>query len=78
MNKQKLKDLASQAGFDVKRLMTPQPGGFHREDMLALESFAELIILECADISHKHWEKFKGCSAHFSIREHFGVERREE
>jgi hypothetical protein len=38
------------------------------------EKFAELIILECAEVSFKHWEQHKGCSAHFSIREHFGVE----
>ena len=35
---------------------------------------AEKIILECAEVSFKHWEQHKGCSAHFPIREHFGVE----
>lgn len=40
-----------------------------------LENFAETLILKCADISANHWLKHKGCSAHFSIREHFGVER---
>lgn len=39
-----------------------------------IAKFAELIVLECAEVSFKHWEKHKGCSAHFSIREHFGVE----
>ena len=48
MNTEKLDALASQAGFDVKRLRAPHPGGFPREDMLALESFAELIVAECA------------------------------
>ena len=43
----------------------------------AIEEFARLIVLECADISEKHWIKHKGCSAHFSIREHFGVELNE-
>ena len=50
MNTEKLDDLASQAGFDVARLRAPHPGGFPREDMLALESFAKLIVRECANI----------------------------
>ena len=39
-----------------------------------LEEFAKSMVLECADVSAKHWLQYKGCSAHFSIREHFGVE----
>ena len=53
MNTEKLDALASQAGFDVKRLRAPHPGGFPREDMLALESFAELIVKECIDINQQ-------------------------
>jgi hypothetical protein len=53
MNTEKLDALASQAGFDVKRLRAPHPGGFPREDMLALESFAELIVRECIDINQQ-------------------------
>jgi hypothetical protein len=49
MNTEKLNALAAQAGFDVERLRAPYPGGFPREDMLALESFAELIVRECVD-----------------------------
>ena len=44
---ERIKELAKQAGFDVKRLLEPYPGGFPREDFLALESFAELIVREC-------------------------------
>jgi len=47
MNTEKLDALASQAGFNVERLRAPYPGGFPRDDMLALESFAELIVREC-------------------------------
>jgi len=49
---------------------------YHRysEHNIDLEKFAKLIVLECAEVSFKHWEQHKGCSAHFSIREHFGVE----
>ena len=71
MNTQKLDALASQAGFDVDRLRAPHPGGFPREDMLALESFAELIVRECAglcDINDKEQGDI--------LREHFGVEDR--
>ena len=39
-----------------------------------MKKFAELIVRECAEVAFKHWEQHKGCSAHFSIREHFGVE----
>ena len=70
-------ELAKQAGFDVKRLRAPHPGGFPREDMLALESFAKLIVLRCANICFSEAE---GHSMAFGehcgvvIKEHFGVE----
>lgn len=54
MNQEKLDALASQAGFDVERLRAPYLGGFPREDMLALESFAELIIRECIYIAYEY------------------------
>jgi hypothetical protein len=69
---QRIKELAEQAGFDVKRLLAPYPGGFPREDFLALESFAELIVQECVNVLHE-----KGMwSVHDSnvLKEHFGVE----
>lgn len=44
---------AKNAGFDVERLMAPYPGGFPREDMLALESFAESIIRQCVALCAK-------------------------
>ena len=50
MNKERILELAAKSGFDVERLMTPYPGGFPREDMLALECFAELIVLECVEV----------------------------
>ena len=73
MNTEKLDSLASQAGFDVERLRAPHPGGFPREDMLALESFAELIVREmlvtCED--HPAWT---GRMIGEKIKQHFGVE----
>ena len=78
MNTQKLDSLASQAGFDVKRLRAPHPGGFPREDMLALESFAELIVRECGEVAYKaYWdnpETVRGIHIQEKIKEHFGVE----
>jgi hypothetical protein len=65
MNEQLLKDLAEQAGFDVERLYAPYPGGFPREDMLALESFAELIVRECASLAY---------DGPGGVLEHFGLE----
>jgi hypothetical protein len=72
MNTQKLDVLASQAGFDVDRLRSPHPGGFPREDMLALESFAELIVRECANVVDTAISD--GGVDGRSLKEHFGVE----
>ena len=73
---ERFKQLASQAGFDVKRLMEPYPGGFPRDDLLALESFAELIVRECAGIACEHMELNEGTDYNIGnkIKEHFGVE----
>jgi len=62
---ERIKELLEQAGFDVRRLLEPYPGGFPREDMLALESFAELIVRECIDIVPWQYEE--------KIKKHFGV-----
>jgi hypothetical protein len=82
MNTEKLDDLASQAGFDVARLRAPHPGGFPREDMLALESFAELIVIQCAKVARDSVIDHSGHSETNidpgflgdKIKEHFGVE----
>ena len=42
----RIRELMAQAGFDVKALEM-YPGGFPREDLLVLESFAELIVRKC-------------------------------
>ena len=73
MNTQKLDALASQAGFDVKHLRAPHPGGFPREDMLALESFAELIVKEMLQTCEAH-PGWSGRMIGEQIKEHFGVE----
>jgi hypothetical protein len=70
MKTEKLNALAAQAGFDVERLRAPYPGGFPREDMLALESFAELIVKECATIA----DQPSGWKPGHNVRKHFGVE----
>jgi len=81
MNTEKLNILAAQAGFDVERLRAPYPSGFPREDMLALESFAELIVRECIGVvkggSFLHDQAptaifARECSG--AIKQHFGVE----
>lgn len=69
---ERIKELAGQAGFDVKRLLAPHPGGFPRDDFLALESFAELIVKECADISDASFHD--GSAGYTAILKHFGVE----
>ena len=76
MNTEKLNILAAQAGFDVERLRAPYPGGFPREDMLALESFAELIVKECADVANQHMELNEGTDYNVGgkIKQHFGAE----
>ena len=76
MNTEKLNALAAQAGFDVERLRAPYPGGFPREDMLALESFAELIVKECADVANQHMEHNEGTDYNVGgkIKQYFGVE----
>jgi len=73
MNTQKLDALASQAGFDVGRLRAPHPGGFPREDMLALESFAELIVREMLQTCEDH-PAWTGRMISEQIKQHFGVE----
>jgi hypothetical protein len=78
MHQHIVKDLAEQAGFDVKLLSAPYPGGWPREDMLALESFAELIVRECVRVSAPEdsytdeWFKAKA-DAVAKIKQHFGI-----
>jgi hypothetical protein len=38
-----------------------------------LQKFARTLILEAAGVANKHWIQHKGCCAHFSIRQHFGI-----
>ena len=49
MNKKILDELARQAGFNVDLLRAPYPGGFPREDILALESLVELVLQKILD-----------------------------
>ena len=74
----RIQELAEQAGFNIEKLMEPYPGGFPREDILALESFAELIVRECMVLC-----KTSAGNADYNtgrlhclenIKEHFGVE----
>jgi hypothetical protein len=69
MNKRIL-ELAKQAGFDVKRIMAMHPGGFPRDDFLALESFAELIVKECC----QKLENDGMVEVAMEMKQHFGVE----
>ena len=80
MNTEKLDVLVSQAGFDVERLRAPHPGGFPREDMLALESLVELVVKECvwalwteecrtSDLASEEYTRGSN-----KINNHFGVE----
>lgn len=69
---ERILELAEQAGFDVETLVRPYPGGFPREDMLALESFAQLIVEECANFVDSAISD-GGVDGRI-LKEHFGVE----
>ena len=81
---ERIRALAEQAGFDVKRLLAPHPGGFPRDDFLALEKFAELIVAECSRVivNGGYWSggplgPKRQCTPPeiaTMIKEHFGVE----
>ena len=73
---ERIKELLAEAGFDVKRLLEPHPGGFPRDDILALESFAELIVRKCAksaDDWYQNHDKIH-CDPMSYVLAHFGVE----
>ena len=78
----RIRELAAQAGFDVERLMAPYPGGFPLEGMLALEGFAELIALKCAELASdvgtntvpEDFALDKCYEIESKIKKHFGIE----
>lgn len=80
MKREVFNHLASQAGFDVEALTAPHPGGFPREDVLVLESFAELIIRECAKFLDENSE-LDQCNNNVwfpdpdELLKHFGIEK---
>jgi hypothetical protein len=76
MNTEKLNALAAQAGFDVERLRAPYPGGFPREDMLALESFAELIVKECLQMADEFEIDVNRSGLVSRMEYHFGVDNK--
>lgn len=77
---ERIQKLAEQAGFDVKSLLAPHPGGFPKEDFLALESFAQLIVTECINTVNKRYmgdnnrEDFEVRRCVEDLKKHFGVE----
>jgi hypothetical protein len=71
---ERIKELAAQAGFDVAALTRPYPGGFPREDILALESFAELIIDEVYSFLLDPSEDDEPWHSRAAVKKHFGVE----
>lgn len=82
---ERIRKLAVQAGFDIEQLKQ-YPGGFPREDLLLLESFAELIVRECIDVVDNVYHEQTGMGNKPSRRrtpyqeivnaleDHFGVE----
>jgi hypothetical protein len=76
MKTEKLNALAAQAGFDVERLRAPYPGGFPREDMLALESFAELIVKECLQMADEFEIDVNRSGLVSRMEYHFGVDNK--
>ena len=76
MKTEKLNALATQAGFDVERLRAPYPGGFPREDMLALESFAELIVKECLQMADEFEIDVNRSGLVSRMEYHFGVDNK--
>jgi hypothetical protein len=73
MNQEKLRELCQHAGFDVAALIKPYPGGFPREDMLALESLVTLVVEECMGIANSIGEH--GYIAAQEMKEHFGLDK---
>lgn len=79
MNK-RIKELADQAGFNVEKLMEPCIGGWPREDILVLESFARLIVQECSKVAEDDITDGDACCTNTAdrisrqIKKHFGVE----
>ena len=80
MNEQ-IKKLMVEAGIDVEKLRT-YSGGWPREDLIILQDFAKLIVLECAEQS-LHIGKYNTPSSitpdlaiaiAIGLKKHFGVE----
>ncbi len=80
MNQEKLRELCQHAGFDVAALIKPYPGGFPREDLLALESLVTLVVEECVEIV-SIWSDEEPCSEGYDImpvyriKQHFGLDK---
>ena len=80
IGRQRIQELAEQAGFDVKSLLAPHPGGFPKEDFLALEKFAQLLIMESIGVVNKRYmgdnnrEDMEVRRCVEDLKKHFGVE----
>jgi hypothetical protein len=61
---ERIKELLTQAGFTFD-----ENGDLNTLAAKRVEKFAELIILECADVASDDWQ-----TAGRAIKDHFGVE----
>ena len=70
---ERIQKLANQAGFCGTGFSNTLPGVFRGD---ALENFAELIVLECAEFARRHnlQKADRSHMIHQAMKEHFGVE----
>jgi hypothetical protein len=69
---ERIKQLMAEAGYDIEALKM-YPGGFPREDLLVLESFAQLIVNDVLNIVAIGGEFCSRPKLFEQIKEHFGV-----
>jgi len=72
---ERIKELMAEAGIDVEKLRT-YSGGWPREDLIILQDFAKLIVIECAKAADEGMSQvtMKVEWPSYHIKKHFGVE----
>jgi len=75
---ERIKELAEQAGLRFTQLMSNPMVPIVDGKETDLEKFAELIVRECADVTHRliveDGKEFPVKSVAYRLKEHFGVE----
>jgi phage gp36-like protein len=70
MNKQRISELAKQAGPTTIGEINTNLGSVH---VINIEKFAELIVRECCEVAHCNFH-VDGLTLGSILKEHFGVE----